>query len=582
MNTALPRPLMLLVALCQGILLFLLYRAVDLKHWPAGELAWLFALAAFLVAVPVFFLLLVEPGALRKNLLCLLPFALAVTAASAYMGWQLEPDEFIGMRSAVSFVLIPTLGIAAFKALLYAQAYSADGAISYPALFHYSWRNFLTLGLSLLFVLLFIGILRLWGALFATIGIHFFDRLFEQQWFLFPAATVALAFAVIIFRNLDLIIDSIANILKALIKFLLPLLSVLSLSFLLALPFTGLEPLWDTRLGSGLLLWLQALSLFSVNAVYQGDSRGRPYPALVHRIIYVGVAVLPVYSIIAFHGLFARIDQYGLTVQRCWAVLTAGLLFLFTLGYLWGIVRRQDAWLDALARVNIRLGAVVMTVMLLVNTPVLNFQGLAAQNQLARVHGGDIAATALDLDYFRASLGRQGYLALQQVKTDYGAADPRLAARIDALYATPALPGDTLTLDRFREELVIWPEGGRVPEAVMTALLEQARRMTPRLPTELRFFVVLVDLDDDGTDEIVFLPESQGFVMPAMLWRQVNASWETRMLTAASAPGSVDIAASLRQNQVEVLEARWRELRIGGIRLSVAPENAPPALSMPR
>jgi hypothetical protein len=127
-------------------------------------------------------------------------------------------------------------------------------------LFLWSWRNFLTLSLAVLFAGSFWLLLMLWAALFKAINIDFFSDLFEQRWFYYPAIALANGFGIIIFRKLTYIIDTITRLQQALIKFLLVLLSLVSLLFLGALPFTGLEPLWESG-GSSLILWMQAFTV---------------------------------------------------------------------------------------------------------------------------------------------------------------------------------------------------------------------------------------------------------------------------------------------------------------------------------
>src|SRR5690606_41751209 len=147
------------------------------------------------------------------------------------------------------------------------------------------------------------GVLMLSADLIKLIRIDFFHDLFTERWFYYPVLALAHGFGIIIFRNQSKVIDTITRIQQALMKFLLVILVLVSLLFLAALPFTGLAPLWETGQGSMLILWLQALMLFFLNAVYQDDADARPYPLLVHRFIYIGVALLPVYSVIAFYGL---------------------------------------------------------------------------------------------------------------------------------------------------------------------------------------------------------------------------------------------------------------------------------------
>ena len=97
---------------------------------------------------------------------------------------------------------------------------------------------------------------------------------------------------VLIFRHLVNLIDGITGLLEGLMRLLLPLVVVIVLA---TLPFTGLAPLWETGNGTGLLLWLNALVQFSINAVCQ-TGRDPPYPPAVHRALCPGIALLPVSS----------------------------------------------------------------------------------------------------------------------------------------------------------------------------------------------------------------------------------------------------------------------------------------------
>jgi len=136
-------------------------------------------------------------------------------------------------------------------------------------LFARSWRNFLVAVLSGTFMAGVALVLALWAALFFAIGIDFFAGLFASDWFLFPVLSVALGLGVYIFRRLTNVIDGITSLLEGLTRLLLPLLTIVFSIFLVALPFTGLQPLWDTGHGTAIVMWLNALALFTVNAVYQ-------------------------------------------------------------------------------------------------------------------------------------------------------------------------------------------------------------------------------------------------------------------------------------------------------------------------
>jgi hypothetical protein len=247
--------------------------------------------------------------------------------------------------------------------------------------------------------------LILWAALFDAINIEFFNDLFKKPWFYYPAIALANGFGIIIFRNLTYIIDTITRLQQALMKFLLVILVLVSLLFIGALPFTGLEPLWKSG-GSSLILWMQALMLFFLNAVYQDDPDARPYHLVLHRFIYIGIAILPIYSIISFYGLSLRVDQYGWTLARCWAFLIWFLLALFPIGYCWGIAKLRDEWLQQLSKVNVVIGLIVLALMLMVNSPLLDFRKIVVNNQLQRLETGLTQIEDFDINYFRKSLAK--------------------------------------------------------------------------------------------------------------------------------------------------------------------------------
>ena len=88
----LPRIRMLGIALFQGLALFALYKAIDLKVWPHNEPAWLFALFTLAIATPLLAMLAICKESISRTLSWLLPFsALAVAAAMVHIEAQAFP-----------------------------------------------------------------------------------------------------------------------------------------------------------------------------------------------------------------------------------------------------------------------------------------------------------------------------------------------------------------------------------------------------------------------------------------------------------------------------------------------------------
>jgi hypothetical protein len=494
-----------------------------------------------------------------------------------YAGLQAIPLEQISYQP-VLFAFIFSMLLASFKALLYIQQLVTDSALSYSVLFLHSWRNFLTLGLSVLFTLAVWAVLMLWAALFKVIQIDFFDDLFAKQWFYYPTLSLAFAFGIIIFRNQAGVIDTITRIQQALMKFLLVILALVSVLFMLALPFTGLEPLWKTGHGSLLILCLQALMLFFLNAVYQADADSRPYPLWLHRAIYAAVALLPVYSLIACYGLMLRVEQYGWSVSRCWGLVLWAILALFSVGYLWGILKKRDLWLQHLSWINVRMGLVLLAVMMLVNSPLIDFRKITVQSQLARLEDGKTLLADFDLHYFRHDLAKPGYDALQQLKAQHGETNPALALRIDALYRKDMHNETTEqnSKDQLQQLLVALklPDHVILPPALKQALSDWQKDQRWQLSYISQYHLRPIDLNTDGVQDYVLLTYAHNSI-DAVLFSLKGEKWQRSVVNPLFSDVKSDPQA---EPQLETLELKavppqWPLLQIGERKFQVQTEH---------
>ena len=553
----LPRNLMLGISFAQGVALFLLWRALENQVWPSQTPAINFPLWTLVLVWPILLLLSVDKGNLLRCLQAVSLFCAVLVLLAIYVGWQATPHGEFPVESLL-FVSVVTGLIACFKGLMYGQQWTGQAQRSYAALFTYSWRNFLVAGLAFALILGVSLILYLWGALFAQIGIDFFRELFREDWFLFPVLAVAFGFGVLIFRRLVSVIDSITSLLEGLMRLLLPLIAAVVVIFLGALPFTGLAPLWDTGSGTALLLWLNAFGLFFVNAVYQ-TGRALPYPVLVHRLLSPAIALLPIVSVLALYGLYLRIDEYGLTVARCWAFTVFLILALFSGGYAWCIVRRRAGWPQHLGQVNTIMGWVVLAVMLLVNSPLLDFRSISLTSQLARVEAGEIELREFDFYFAKHQLARPGYLEMQSLIDRFEDSDPELAQIIREPF--PRMAEET----QFNEmwgRMVNRPE----PFAAPPGLREAIRRSGPGRPESHDDFVLIrVDLDADGEPEYVLLALERDYDR-VNAWRYSRASgaWNSQSLYLRyDFSEDVDLAETLRHGEIELVTPRFQQLKIG-------------------
>lgn len=554
-----PTRLLLGVSLAQGLCLYLLYASVEAERWPSKAPVYSYPLWTLAVLAPLLLLL----SATRANLVATAKntaaFCVVLTLLAVYTGWQARPFGQFPVYS-LTFTYMVTVSIASFKALMYLQQRADGAALSYPALFTHSWRNFLTGVFAAVFTLIFWLILLLWSELFLVIGIDFFAELFEKDWFIIPAASFALGIGVLLLRKLTRIIDNITVLLRDLTKLLLPLVLGVAVIFLAALPFTGLDLLWDTGSGTVLLLWLLALTLFFINAVYQDGRGAAPYPLLLHRLVYLAVCATPALSGLACYGLLLRIQQYGWSVERCWAFVTCLVLSLFSLGYVLSIARRRDAWTHGLARVNVAMGMVVLGIALAANTPLLDFRKISLASQQGRVDSGEIELADFDFWYAKHYLARPAYLSMQAIKAEIGDRDPRLLAAIEDPKRRRAGPGP-IAADELWRRMVYRPARFDLPVEVQR-LIEDSVRFT----FEFEPVLIDTDLNEDGASEYVLLivdPDAER-LRSTQFYHRVEGRWQKGYL-ADLRPDKDALTAQLREGEIALRDPEYKDLSVGGV-----------------
>jgi hypothetical protein len=562
----LPVKLMMLIALVQGFLLLWLHQSIALKWWPHQSPSWLFGFYAMALAGPVMLLLGINAGNQRNWFAWIAGYTLILGLCGYYMGAQATPVDQV--RSDVLLLaMVPSLVLAVFKAQMYLQQKIAGGEFSYANLFRWSWRNFLTMALAMLFATAFWGVLMLWAGLFKTIKIDFFYDLFTERWFYYPALALAHGFGIIMFRRLTHVIDVITRLQQALMKYLLVVLIFVAIIFLGSLALTGLDNLWNNG-GSQLILCMQALILFFLNAVYQDDAEARPYHRWIHRFIYLGILLLPIYSAISFYGLTLRVEQYGWSVARCWGVLTWFFLAVFSLGYTCGIVKYRDNWLKPLSTINVVVGLLFMIAMLLVNSPLLDFRKITVNSQLTLLERGELKLHNFDVSYFRRDLARPGYDSLQALSKKYAETNPEFVSRVQRAYTSDYGNENKETKEQFVASLIVI---NKVP--LPDDLIEELYALTEKSYArdfDVRY-VAALDLNNDQQLEYLFVQKNDSWPK-ITLFARVNARWEQHEVESNNhyaTQFSREFYEGLNAGNVQIQQPKWADMEIDGMRLRV-------------
>lgn len=577
-------PVMLVAAVVQGWALYGLHRAIEQHAWPATRPGWLLALYAVAVFVPVSVELLAEyarAGVLWRLLAVL---ALAWFGFGWHHGAAVADAPGKGFASTGDcFPLALELTVLWLLVLPFLQARLATGRwrVDYRALFTYAWRNKITLAEAALFTGLFWLILFLWQALFHMLKIDFFRELFREPLFFYPATSIVFGCALHLIGSIDrlvaAVLDQILNVLKWLALVAGTLLTLFTLALLPQLPglvFTG-----HKAIGAAWLLWLVAVMVLLLNAAYRDGTVERPYPRWIALALRLVVPLTVIISLTAVYALGVRTRQYGLTVERVWALIVAGAALIYSCGYA-AAAPGRGTWFAGIARVNVFAAVALIATIAAALTPLLSPYRLAANSQYAlalatpSVSGTEAPRGETPFHYLRFDCGRYGRERLEQLAQLQGAPNATLVRELAAaaLAQQNAWQAERPRLDveQLVKAMPVYPAGRALDAGLSATLAAELRKpennLYPR-PTAGSTAGVYVDLNGDGVEEFVVLSGGAG----GFLFEQHDARW--RLVGHIRAVGGVRawqaIRADLDNGNVAARPPRWQDLWIGSQPFSV-------------
>jgi hypothetical protein len=346
--------------------------------------------------------------------------------------------------------------------------------LPYEDVHHHAWTNVVIWCAGGLFVGIAWLLAWLLAALFQLIGIELLRKLLEHGWYAHVQTGAAFGGAIGLLRERERIVGALRRVATAVLSVLAPVLGVGLLIFLAALPFTGLEPLWEaTKATTPILLGCVIGALILANAVIaDSEEEEAKLPPLRYGAMALALAMLPL-AIIAAISTGLRIGQYGLTPDRLWAVVFTGIATAYGLAYLVALVRRRQRWAELGRPANLRLAIGLCALALLLSTPLLSFGAISARDQVARLESGRTTADKFDWAAMRFDFGPDGKRALERLKTASNAVVR--AKAVEALAATDrwALADKARTVDAragFEQRAVIFPARIKLPPDLIDAI----------------------------------------------------------------------------------------------------------------
>lgn len=442
------------------------------------------------------------------------------------------------------------------------------GGIPYVAAHNHAWTNVVLWFAAWLFVAISFGLAYLLSELFELIGIHVLHRLLETDWFGWTLCGAAFGGAVGLLRDRERVLGTLQRVVMTVLGVLAPVLAVGLLVFLAALPFTGLAPLWGaTKSTTPILLGCVIGALILANAVIGDAPEDRSRRSVLRwAALGLGIAMLPL-AVIAAVSTGARIEQYGLTPDRLWAVVFTACACAYGLAYLVAVVRARQGWAIPARTANLRLALALCGVALLLSTPLLSFGAISTRDQIARLESGRTSLQKFDWTALRFDFGPPGKAALD---------------RLAKSGATPAIRSLAATAVSSNNR---WAAQESVEQRRQLDTLDARLVMRPAklpLPGDLRERVSLLCGQEKSCLLIYAQPYDEAIVVSARFgsieasriekgvagWAEPKPAAQTpSQIAAERAQMSAATArrqAALQRGDVDVREVRRRQVFIGG------------------
>lgn len=544
----------LAIGLVQGLLLWLATSMGDPGAW--------YGLITAVLVGGVNLLLLGENIRHRGTAWLVVGLTVVMTAISAWVFW--DGDEYWRPASwlagswsffAVVITYICTVFILSWP--------TREGRYPrYEDLFRHAWDTVFIVLLGLLLNAVFWALLWLWGGLFKMLGIVALNKLFSTEGFICISSAMVFALGVHMGREKERVIGLLRGIVLTLCRFLLPLSALIVIVFTFALPFTGLEPIWDTGYSTPIMLWLVAVNLFLLNGVFQDGTQGSGYPTWLVRVVDLCLLCLPVLVVLAGYSTWLRIEQYGLTPSRILAMVLVLVIFIHSVAALLAVFVSRSIWLGSLRVSNPVIALLCVVLLLAMHTPWFSPLKMSANNQVQRLLSGRTAVDNFDADTLRNRLGSEGKQAydalLEQVEQGLVLAEPGRQVLLKRLKEVSAGNGPTGS-----ERLLEW-----IGPKVEGSEQFYDKRFNGQLCLAPGCALWAVDLDQDGQPEVLQLPKNKWSEPLYFFKRDAQGNWQRVGTYAGGGESSLELIEKIRQGKVKVVTPRYQSLQIDGVELS--------------
>lgn len=446
--------------------------------------------------------------------------------------------------------------------------------IAYPLAHDHAWTNAVLWCLSWAFVGVVMLLSFLLAALFDLIGIKLLRDLLDKEWFWRGLVGLAFGLGLALLREQRRIVGLLQNVAMLVLGVLAPVLAVGLGLFLIALPFTGLQPLWEaTKSTTPILLACAVGALLLVNAVIGNGGDDAPRNRVLRwAALVLAVAILPLVGIAAFAtGL--RIGQYGFTPERLWGLTFVIIASVVAVAYLASVIRGRGGWAERVRPANLHLAMIVCGVALLLATPLVSFNAISTRDQVARLESGKVSPDKFDWAALAFDFGEPGRKALARLKASGNAVIRGRAIMAEGMkdrYPYAPLDAD----EPFDGKIEVYPASAKLPESLKEVITKgvctSGAVCRVYLQTDGQTAAVLSDScaalapSDQNDPKIPCTVNPFIFSLSADKWIDADHAKPTKPMSPAEQAGSIAAQReAMLKGDVSVRKVERRQLFIG-------------------
>ncbi|TGB78682.1 DUF4153 domain-containing protein [Escherichia sp. E4702] len=552
---------MVATGLIQGLVCYFLitWLAVDNNNWLVYGIPATVALSSVL-------LFTVESFKQKRLWGWLALVFIATLAMSGWLKWQIdgmspwradqELWEFGCYLLLMAMLLLPWIQL---------NLHERKEQTNYSFFYQSAWHNalilmviFITNGLTWL-------VLLLWSELFKLVGITFFSTLFfSTDWFIYLTLGLVTALAVILARTQSRLIASIQKLFTLIATGLLPLVSLLTLLFIITLPFAGLNAISRHISAAGLLLTLAFLQLLLMAIVRDPRKASLPWTGPLRCLIKMSLLVAPLYVLIAAWAIWMRVAQYGWTTERLHGALAVVVLLVWSLGYFVSIAwRKGQNPLVLQGKVNLTVSLLVLVILVLLNSPVLDSMRISVNSHMARYQSGKNTPDQVSI-YMLEHSGRYGRAALESLKSDVEyMKDPKRRRGLLMAFDGVQRLQQQISEKALADNVFIAPGSGK-PDTTFWSVVMKNRYNAMICIEKDACVLVEQDLNSDGRAErILFAFNDERYIVygidPAgKEWKEITMSSLPRVITKEK------LLTAAKDGKLGTKPKVWRDLTVDG------------------